>query len=413
MLAAAIDGLSPRVRGNPSGPLPPNLRTRSIPACAGEPSGLPSRVPRIGVYPRVCGGTAPGGPSMARQRGLSPRVRGNRGRLPARQTSTRSIPACAGEPWAGPERFRAWEVYPRVCGGTLFLLTKSGAPTGLSPRVRGNLNPGMLNERAPRSIPACAGEPGRPGGSVSPRTVYPRVCGGTWRLAQTRAGACGLSPRVRGNPPQPTPRPLRPRSIPACAGEPMKASVYGCGVTVYPRVCGGTSPGRFPVGADQGLSPRVRGNRQAVAGQLPFEGSIPACAGEPVAVYPVNVGVRVYPRVCGGTTTSPRAMLPLEGLSPRVRGNLLLRLAASERDGSIPACAGEPTPCVASSPHNRVYPRVCGGTVRSSMPARQSPGLSPRVRGNRPLATAPRIISRSIPACAGEPAISFTSSALP
>ena len=32
---------------------------------------------------------------------------------------------------------------------------------------------------------------------------------------------------------------------------------------------------------------------------------------------------------------------------------------------------------------NKVYPRVCGGTLDSSMFWRKRRGLSPRVRGNR------------------------------
>ena len=32
-------------------------------------------------------------------------------------------------------------------------------------------------------------------------------------------------------------------------------------------------------------------------------GSIPACAGEPVVRWLLSVGMKVYPRVCGGTST--------------------------------------------------------------------------------------------------------------
>ena len=51
---------------------------------------------------------------------------------------------------------------------------------GLSPRVRGNPLPGWFRWQTTRSIPACAGQPGWAwtGGYVSP--VYPRVCGATF-----------------------------------------------------------------------------------------------------------------------------------------------------------------------------------------------------------------------------------------
>ena len=51
---------------------------------------------------------------------------------------------------------------------------------GLSPRVRGNLTMATPAVDWKRSIPACAGEPVRLGGEVLGGGVYPRVCGGTW-----------------------------------------------------------------------------------------------------------------------------------------------------------------------------------------------------------------------------------------
>ena len=91
-----------------------------------------------------------------------------------------------------------------------------------------------------------------------------------------------------------------------------------------------------------GLSPRVRGNHLPYQRMSLLERSIPACAGEPQRGPPALVRFRVYPRVCGGTevaSTFPRAS---EGLSPRVRGN---RNKAPDNESnirSIPACAGEP-----------------------------------------------------------------------
>ena len=53
------------------------------------------------------------------------------------------------------------------------------------------------------------------------------------------------------------------------------------------------------------------------------------------------------------------------GLSPRVRGNLNADRVAARSRGSIPACAGEPTPSSPMRSPWKVYPRVCGGTWRS------------------------------------------------
>ena len=78
----------------------------------------------------------------------------------------------------------------------------------------------------------------------------------------------GLSPRVRGNHPDIDGAALVQGSIPTCAGEPQQAGNRRGGVKVYPRVCGGTGNGLRKTAAAQGLSPRVRGNRTAIMYRL-------------------------------------------------------------------------------------------------------------------------------------------------
>ena len=189
--------------------LEPNRR--SIPACAGEPFAIT--------------------PPSAVQSGLSPRVRGN----PAR--------------WDSCVRVKL-RVYPRVCGGTLYKMTRVQTRTGpgLSPRVRGNHSlarvlPGWFLGLSPR----VRGNPNRPGFERGRDSygVYPRVCGGTPQRITMTTGVTncwGLSPRVRGN----------------LAMSTLDQASY------------------------QGLSPRVRGNRQTHVGAA-------------------RAAARVYPRVCGGT----------------------------------------------------------------------------------------------------------------
>ena len=234
----------------------------------------------------------------------------------------RSIPACAGEPagnWAG---ILPNEVYPRVCGGT-----------------RGAIVQGHQTR------------------------VYPRVCGGTFYPSTEKCPVCGLSPRVRGNPLQYRQHHLYVRSIPACAGEPCPHSATGRPPRVYPRVCGGTQRMDGRRHTARGLSPRVRGNPvQRVFTAVPT-GSIPACAGEPPRWSPTTPRTTVYPRVCGGTARALANWLRCGGLSPRVRGNLIVGGDGDVFGGSIPACAGEPPPLPPSTAGAAVYPRVCGGTL--------------------------------------------------
>ena len=62
-----------------------------------------------------------------------------------------------------------------------------------------------------------------------------------------------------------------------------------------------------------------------------------------IAIDAGDVGQRVYPRACGGTTLVCRCPPIGRGLSPRVRGNLLKFVFVDGPDGSIPARAGEPS----------------------------------------------------------------------
>ena len=214
------EGLSPRVRGNHSLRISRLCNRRSIPACAGEPITLRLSAAPLWVYPRVCGGTSGRRHRAQRLEGLSPRVRGNPTRMQIARRRRRSIPACAGEPHGIVSGAWTLTVYPRVCGGTKNTLRRRRRSVGLSPRVRGNLGPQIRPSVALRSIPACAGEPTGPLGRRLRATVYPRVCGGTQVAQGAVHNRLGLSPRVRGNQRATGPECRAVRSIPACAGEP-------------------------------------------------------------------------------------------------------------------------------------------------------------------------------------------------
>ena len=208
---------------------------------------------------------------------------------------------------------------------------------------------------------------------------------------------------MRGNPAYAIGAAALARSIPACAGEPGAPAQYPGRRQVYPRVCGGTFRLRLAGKDVAGLSPRVRGNQHRQYAICPGQRSIPACAGEPRRWRRPRRGRPVYPRVCGGTAAAESVAPDAGGLSPRVRGNLVVAQAHHQQAGSIPACAGEPTTRNRSAPIPGVYLRVCGGTLQKHSRKGPSGGLSPRVRGNRVAGCAGAECRRSIPACAGEP----------
>ena len=215
-------GLSPRVRGNQHDPVRGDRTGGSIPACAGEPRSISGRTVCWRVYPRVCGGTQPPPVGLTREPGLSPRVRGNPAPRAPRCHRCGSIPACAGEPSCAPCGAAARAVYPRVCGGTNVAPREQEERRGLSPRVRGNRSAAGCAAPSPRSIPACAGEPASPSTTWTRPRVYPRVCGGTVSIHWVSTRPTGLSPRVRGNLSLDGRVDVELGSIPACAGEPRR-----------------------------------------------------------------------------------------------------------------------------------------------------------------------------------------------
>ena len=357
----------------------------------------------------MCGGTVAGGEALPAGGGLSPRVRGNRISVSGSADSSGSIPACAGEPPAFRLLPPLGRVYPRVCGGTFVRPAGRARAEGLSPRVRGNPDSILPGGIVSGSIPACAGEPPPLPRSARGRGVYPRVCGGTGFGRGIAQGHTGLSPRVRGNQIAAARPEQLEGSIPACAGEPTPGVSGERSKRVYPRVCGGTVCGKAHLPGAEGLSPRVRGNLLRPVSGGHWRGSIPACAGEPDFVYCFNDGGGVYPRVCGGTFAGHFEAALERGLSPRVRGNPWIEGKANAMHGSIPACAGEP-PCQSRTWRTwRVYPRVCGGTLSMSISTPITTGLSPRVRGNPSMLTSLLSLAGSIPACAGEPTRSAAS----
>ena len=310
-------------------------------------------------------------------------MRGNRSYLYRVSGRVRSIPARAGEPAKIDSSLRNIWVYPRACGGTRLLRF------------------GQLVIR--RSIPARAGEPVTVAVPASSSTVYPRACGGTPPLKVPRTSWYGLSPRVRGNRREHGQRRIGLRSIPARAGEPKLHYSYQLLSGVYPRACGGTTKPGESSGGRSGLSPRVRGNHSVHLDDFNGDRSIPARAGEPRSPRPSAHHLAVYPRACGGTHRVGFLLGGVAGLSPRVRGNRCSPAQRAGGIGSIPARAGEPFQQGLSPTLKPVYPRACGGTLRHRRDNGEMAGLSPRVRGNRRVGRDDDVVSRSIPARAGEP----------
>jgi len=276
-------------------------------------------------------------------------------------------------------------------------------PVGASPRARGNRFHSRCLSACVGCIPACAGEPFCTAASQAPLRVHPRVRGGTPACITPNEADQGASPRARGNLRHRSLPGGRLRCIPACAGEPRAPSKMSGFGGVHPRVRGGTAATHPVTAALQGASPRARGNQPGPVVRRITEGCIPACAGEPVLIRPPTRTRRVHPRVRGGTRVGCSPSIESPGASPRARGNLRQNPVLPVVLGCIPACAGEPRCWRAGCRSTRVHPRVRGGTLYRAHPCCCTLGASPRARGNLAGGVRDPKDRGCIPACAGEP----------
>ena len=234
-------GLSPRMRGSHADRVAIGHPSRPIPAHAGEPAEVHVYRRAAGAYPRACGGADTPVRCASSDWGLSPRMRGSLSEEPGNEIRTRPIPAHAGEPGTDQRGAGRHRAYPRACGGARAACSMRTIRYGLSPRMRGSRAALPRPDVRIRPIPAHAGEPARTARPISCLGAYPRACGGAPR-AQGRQLPCqGLSPRMRGSP-LPSPELLGDRGpIPAHAGEPRDFVAGHLAQTAYPRACGGAT----------------------------------------------------------------------------------------------------------------------------------------------------------------------------
>ena len=197
--------------------------------------------------------------------------------------------------------------------------------------------------------------------------------------------AMGLSPHVRGNRQAAHDRHHRVGSIPACTGKPWKGRGAPPSAAVYPRMYGETPASANRRCAGSGLSPHVRGNRPRGDRGAGAAGSIPACTGKPTISRQSRRKRRVYPRMYGETVAGLPPLRLAVGLSPHVRGNQEQASFLDDVGGSIPACTGKPGVGRRGGNHGEVYPRMYGETVARPSAGNYAWGLSPHVRGNPPV----------------------------
>ena len=295
-------------------------RPRLIPACAGKTPSSSSGPTSGTAHPRVCGENPTSDGASLTQAGSSPRVRGKLERCGARRGMWRLIPACAGKTGGVRAVGRGCGAHPRVCGENSCCPASSLLTRGSSPRVRGKLVERLYREGQPRLIPACAGKTPRSTTTSCPAAAHPRVCGENAAMEVLAVMSPGSSPRVRGKRVRRLGRRLTRGLIPACAGKTPYLPGKATATPAHPRACGENPTHPLPGGRVSGSSPRVRGKHSGVDYVSGVARLIPARAGK--TGWPASNGPsrQAHPRACGENLTRSCSFCSSVGSSPRVRG---------------------------------------------------------------------------------------------
>ena len=211
----------------------------------------------------------------------------------------------------------------------------------------------------------------------------------------------GSSPRLRGTPPDQAMRHYKRRFIPAPAGNTFELRPSAFQATVHPRACGEHQVGLLGVAIGSGSSPRLRGTPHGGPGVPTLFRFIPAPAGNTDAGGYSSTSTSVHPRACGEHCCAVRIAWSCCGSSPRLRGTRLRDLGGCLLSRFIPAPAGNTSRRPRRSCLPPVHPRACGehrGTWGSEL---ATTGSSPRLRGTLHAPRPEDIRCRFIPAPAG------------
>lgn len=136
---------SPRVRDKQFRVVHVRVGPGIIPAGAGQTSGIGANPADWRDHPRGCGANDDGGPQLDMRTGSSPRVRGKRQKLWGQFTSSRIIPAGAGQTPNTRHTSRSRSDHPRGCGANMSMTEGEERYVGSSPRVRGKLEGELSN----------------------------------------------------------------------------------------------------------------------------------------------------------------------------------------------------------------------------------------------------------------------------
>ncbi len=285
-------GLSPLARGTPVFAGDDLWQARFIPARAGNTSDLYSLPLALPVYPRSRGEHQRPLFPPAGAPGLSPLARGTRQALRLALPALRFIPARAGNTPQTCTSQRRPTVYPRSRGEHQAGFDEREIEAGLSPLARGTRHRQLCCCSSSRFIPARAGNTEARRKFRIGEPVYPRSRGEHTGTSPASAFAHGLSPLARGTLPTASVRTLKKRFIPARAGNTPAPPLSVLLRSVYPRSRGEHRVSYASPVAVLGLSPLARGTRYLLGSEPNFWRFIPARAGNTLKLC--NCSIRKF-----------------------------------------------------------------------------------------------------------------------
>ena len=150
----------------------------------------------------------------------------------------RFIPASAGNTVVEDSCIHIIPVHPRIRGEHCEFLGIDPAGDGSSPHPRGTRLRGHRTGRAPRFIPASAGNTPRRNRVSSRGPVHPRIRGEHASTPVMLIGVNGSSPHPRGTPSRGQWSGCNDRFIPASAGNTGRACSTMTRRSVHPRIRG-------------------------------------------------------------------------------------------------------------------------------------------------------------------------------
>ena len=230
-----------------------------------------------------------------------------------------------------------------------------------SPLAQGTLSEHCSHLVRPRFIPACAGNSFATLPSIFERPVHPRLRGELLMKMPSDQPYYGSSPLTRGTHRKFYINPFVHRFIPAYAGNSSTATSSRCGSTVHPRLRGEL--------------------QQCSEHSFPSMRFIPAYAGNSQDLFPRITCSTVHPRLRGELSQISPAKSISFGSSPLTRGTRVFLLPKEKELRFIPAYAGNSSFTPEKYRRPSVHPRLRGELILFCQKKPKTDGSSPLTRG--------------------------------